>query len=98
MGFCSGSAVNNLPAMQVDPGLIPRWGRVPGEGNGYPFQYSCMDSNMNRGAQWATVYGVRESDTTELLTHTHTRADNNVIPNYFTSGLAEQECENISQL
>ena len=65
MGFPSGPAGNNLPAMQVDPGLIPGWGRFPGKGNGYPFQYSCMDNNGNRGAQWATVYGVTESDTTE---------------------------------
>ena len=41
-----------------DLGLIPGLGRSPGEGNGYPFQYSCLEVSMDRGAWWATVYGV----------------------------------------
>jgi len=40
-----------------DPGLIPGWGRSPGEGNGYPLQYSCLENPMDRGACQATVYG-----------------------------------------
>ena len=43
-------------------------GRSPGEGNGYPLQYSCLESSLNRGDYQATVHGVAESDTTELLT------------------------------
>ena len=35
-----------------------RWGRPPGEGNGYPFQYSCLENSMDRGAWWATTHGV----------------------------------------
>ena len=93
MDFPSGSAVNNLPAMQIDPGSIPGWGRFPGEGNDYPIQYSCMENNMNTGAWWVTVYGVTESDRTEQLTHTHTHThthtDDSVTPAYFTTGLAE---------
>ena len=42
-----------------------RQGRSPGEGNGSPFQYSCLENPMDRGAWWATVYGMAEElDTT----------------------------------
>jgi len=40
-------------------------GRSPGEGNGNPLQYSCMENPMDGGAWWATVHRVAESDTTE---------------------------------
>ena len=39
-------------------GLIPKLGRPPGEGNGYPLQYSCLGNLMDRGDWWATVHGV----------------------------------------
>ena len=48
-----------------DLGLIPESGRSPGEGNGNPIQYSCLDNPMDRGPCWATIHG---SDTTERLT------------------------------
>ena len=48
-----------------DLGWIPGSGRSPGEGNGNPLQYSCLGNPLNRGAWWATVHGVTESDTTE---------------------------------
>ena len=41
-----------------DPGLIPGSGRSPGEGNGNPLQYSCLENPMDRGAWQATVHGV----------------------------------------
>ena len=44
-----------------DLDLIPRSGRSPEEGNGYPLQYSCLENSMNRRAWWATVHGVAES-------------------------------------
>ena len=50
--------VKNLPANAGDVGLIPGLGRSPGEGNGNPFQYSCWDNLMNRGAWQGTVDGV----------------------------------------
>ena len=40
-----------------DPGLIPGSGRSPGEGNGYPLQYSCLENPMDRGPWWAAVMG-----------------------------------------
>ena len=48
-----------------DLGLITGSGRSPGEGNGYPLQYSCLENSMDRGARWVTVHGVAESDMTE---------------------------------
>ena len=41
-----------------DLGLIPGWGRSPGEGNGNPLQYPCLENPMDRAAWRATVYGV----------------------------------------
>ena len=46
-----------------DPGSILRSGRYPGEGNGNPLQYSCLENFMDRGAWLATVHGVAESRT-----------------------------------
>ena len=45
---------------------IPRSGRSPGGGHGYPLQYSCLESPMDRGAWRATVHGVAESDAMEV--------------------------------
>ena len=47
-----------------DPGSIPGLGRSPGEGNGSPLQYSCLENPMNREVLWATVPGVTESEVT----------------------------------
>ena len=41
------------------------WEKSPGEGNGNPLQYSCLENSMERGAWWATVHGVSELDTTD---------------------------------
>ena len=93
LGFSSGSAVKNPPAMQETPwrrdrlptpvffgfpcgsagkestcntgdlGSIPGLGRSPGEGKGYPLQYSCLENSMDRGAWWATVQGIAKNQT-----------------------------------
>ena len=55
--------VNNLPAMRVEPGLIPGLGRSPGEGNGNPLHYSYLENSMDRGAWQAIVHGVAKSQT-----------------------------------
>jgi len=49
-GFPGGSVVKNPPANAVDLGSIPGSGRSPGEGNGNPLQYSCLENPMDRGA------------------------------------------------
>ena len=51
--FPSGSMVKNLPTNagdERDRGLVPGSGRSPGEGNGNPLQYSCLENSMDRGA------------------------------------------------
>ena len=48
-----------------DTGLIPGSGRSPGGEHGNPFQYSCLENVMDRGAWWAIVHRVTESTTTE---------------------------------
>ena len=59
--FPGGSVVKNPPAKAGDMGLIPGWGRSPGEGNGNPFQYSCLENPMDRRVLSATVHGVTKS-------------------------------------
>ena len=58
MGIPVGSIVKNPPASVGDLGSIPGLGRSPGEGNEYPFQYSCLENPMDRGAWRAMVHGV----------------------------------------
>ena len=56
-----------------DLGSIPGLDKSPGEGNGYPLQYSCMENSMDRESWWATVHGItRELDMTEQWTHKST--------------------------
>ena len=57
-GFPGGSVVKNLPANTGDVGSISVWGRSPGEGNGNPLQYSCLENPMDRGAWQATGHGL----------------------------------------
>ena len=59
------TAAKNLPANAGDIGLIPGMRTSPGEENGNPLQYSCLENSLDRGAWWAVVHGVaKESDTT----------------------------------
>ena len=71
LSFPGGSAVKNSPAIAGNTGSIPGWGRSPGEENGKPLQYSCLENPTDRGAWQAMVHGVAESDTTmQLSTYT----------------------------
>ena len=63
--FSGGSAVKNPPANAGEAGSFPGLGRSLGEGNGNPFQYSCLGNPMDRGAWRATVHRVTKAlDTT----------------------------------
>ena len=59
MGCPGGSVVKGLPANAGDGGSIPGLGRSPGEQNGNPLQYSCLENSMNRGNWQITVLAQR---------------------------------------
>jgi len=65
-----GSSEDKVSACNAgDLGSIPGSGRSPGEGNGYPLQYSCLETPMD-GGDWQATYnpwGPKESDTTKQL-------------------------------
>ena len=61
--FPGGSVVKNLPANAGEVGSVSGSGRSPGEGNGNPLQYSCLENPMDGGAWWAPVRGVAKSQT-----------------------------------
>ena len=69
-GLPGGTMVKNLPANAADTGYVGSFpggggggGRSPGEGNGYPRQYSCLENSTDGGAWWTTVHGVAKSQT-----------------------------------
>ena len=65
--------IKNLPANAGDirdMGSVPGSGRSLGEGHGNPPQDSCLENPVDRGAWWATVHRVAESDMTEATSHT----------------------------
>ena len=61
--FPGGSDGKESACHAGDPGSIPGLGRSPGEGNGNPLQYSCLENSIDRGAWQATVHGVVKSRT-----------------------------------
>ena len=64
MGFPCGSSGKEFACNAGGLGLIPGLGRSPGEGKGYPLQYSGLEKSLG-----SVVHGVTESDTTERLSH-----------------------------
>ena len=62
-GFPGASDGKESACNTADQGLIPGSGRFPGEGNGYPLQYSGLENSLDRGAWWATVHRVTKSQT-----------------------------------
>ena len=79
--FLVAQMVRRLAYDAGDPGSIPGLGRSPGEGNGNPLQYSCLENPKEGGAWWATVHGVaksqiRLSDFTFLLSRETTNSKN----------------------
>ena len=68
MGFPGGSAITNLPDNAGDMCSIPGLGRSPGEENGNPLQYSCLENPMDRRHWRATVHGfAKELDMNKRL-------------------------------
>ena len=67
LGLPGGSDGNESAGNTGDPDLIPAFRRSPGEGNGNPLQYSCLENPMDRGAWWLQSMGLKESDTAEQL-------------------------------
>ena len=67
--FSGDSELKASACNEGDLGLIPGSGRSPGERNGNPLQYSCLENPMDEGAWWATVHGgtVRHNWATSLL-------------------------------
>ena len=63
MEFSRGSDSKESACNAGDVGSIPGLERSPGEGNGNPPQYSCLENSMDRGAWQATVHGVAKSQT-----------------------------------
>ena len=61
MGFPGGASHKESAYNTGDPGLIPGLGRSPGERNGTPLQYSCLENPMDGEAQQAPVHGVAKS-------------------------------------
>ena len=64
-GFPGGTVIKNPPANagDRDSGLSPGLRRSPGVRNCNPFQYSCLENFMDRGAWWATIHVVAKSQT-----------------------------------
>ena len=73
MGFPVGSDSKESTCNAGDLGSVPGSGRSCEEGNGYTFQYSCLEKSMDREAWQATVHGVTKSRTPliELLLLSH---------------------------
>ena len=63
MNFPGGSDDKESACNAGDQGSIPGSGRSPGKRKGSPFQYSCLEKAMDRGDWWATVHGVKKSQT-----------------------------------
>ena len=57
-GFLHSSVGKDSTCNAGDLGSVPGLGRSPGEGNGNPPQYSCLENSINRGAWRATVHGL----------------------------------------
>ena len=78
------SQVSQMVKNAGDRGSVPGLGRSPGEENGNPLQYSCLENSMDKGVWWATVHGVKKSQTqlsnTHTHTHTHTHAHTGSLP------------------
>ena len=67
-----GSPIPKQTVLHISLGKMVLW-RSPGEGNGNPLQYSCLENPMDSGAWWVTVYGVTRAGHDWATKHTHTQ-------------------------
>ena len=76
MGYPGGSKSEESACNAGDLGLILESGRSPGEGNGYPLLYSCLEKSVHGQSSLVgySPWGHKELDITEQLTHTRARA------------------------
>ena len=81
--------VKHLPTMQ-ETRVRSRVRKTPGEGNGNPLQYSCLENPMDRVAWWSTVHGVAKS-LTQLSNFTHFRVRVRVRVRVLSQGLVKAE-------
>ena len=85
LGGSDGKEVNNLSALQEIWVLSLAGKRFPGEGNGYPLQYSCLENSKDRGAWWATADGVAKN-WTQLSDFHFTHLKNEAVTNLCCTG------------
>ena len=78
--FPGGSAGKEFTSNAGDPGSIPGSGKSPGEGNGYPLQYSCLKKSMDRGAWWATLHTVAKSQHDRVTNTFRTQCYHSTFP------------------
>ena len=81
-GFLGDSDIKESVYNLGDLGLIPELGWSPGEGNGYPLQYSCLGNPMDRGSWQVTVHGIKKNQTRLSDKHFH-----------FQSYLRKRQCK-----
>ena len=79
MDFLGGSDGKESACNAGDRGSVPGLGTSPGEGNGNPLQYPCLENPMERGAWQATVYGIAKSQTQMSNFHLLT-LDDSIFP------------------
>ena len=79
MGFLGGSDGKESTHNVGDLGVIPGLERSPGERNGNPLQYSCLENPMDKGASWDTVHGDAKSGTRLSNSHTYTHTHSHSV-------------------
>ena len=89
LSFDGGSDSKESACNVGDLGLIPGLGRSPGEGNGNPLQYSCLENPMDGGAWGARVHGVAKSQTGLNDEHFHFLSHKLINSKYFLMPLLQ---------
>ena len=87
MGFPGGSEIKAFACNAGDLGSIPGSGRSPGEGNGNPLQYSCLENPMDRGAKKYTMFMDRKNQYSENEYTTQSNLQIQCNPYQATSGI-----------